>query len=121
MQPIFVSSNPQEPTNWRAVCGRTARTVRREGRPNSIGRPYPYLWLRLRRVMLKHNLQPRVHRRPTKTICSRITGLVGTAGEIIMFGLGIAEIIIIAVVGLLCLGLPIGIVLAIVLAKRKDE
>ena len=42
MTPIFVSSNPQEPTDRRAVCGRTARAVRREGRPNSIGRSYPY-------------------------------------------------------------------------------
>ena len=30
-------------TDWRAVCGKTACTVRREGGPNSIGSPYPYL------------------------------------------------------------------------------
>ncbi len=36
--------NPDEETiDWRAVCGRTARTVRREERPNPIGRSYPYL------------------------------------------------------------------------------
>ena len=29
-----------ETTNWRAVCGRTARTVRREGRARAL--PYPY-------------------------------------------------------------------------------
>ncbi len=29
----------EETANWRAVCGKTARTVRREGRPS---RPYPY-------------------------------------------------------------------------------
>ena len=32
-----------EPVDWRAVCGRSARTVRREGRRNSMRRPYPYL------------------------------------------------------------------------------
>ncbi len=41
MTPIFVSSNPQEPTDWRAVCGRTARTVRREGSRVTV-LPYPY-------------------------------------------------------------------------------
>src|SRR5438477_2182383 len=30
-------------TDRRAVCGKSARTVRREGGPNSIGPPYPYL------------------------------------------------------------------------------
>ena len=29
--------------NWKAGCGRSARPVWREGRPNSIGLPYPYL------------------------------------------------------------------------------
>jgi hypothetical protein len=29
----------EETTNWRAACGKTARTVRREGRQH---RPYPY-------------------------------------------------------------------------------
>jgi len=34
-------ANPDEETlDWRAVCGRTARTVRREGR--AIALPYPY-------------------------------------------------------------------------------
>jgi hypothetical protein len=40
--PLYVVSNPREPPNRRAVCGKTARTVRREGEPNSIGSPYPY-------------------------------------------------------------------------------
>ena len=30
------------PTNGKAVCGKTAHTVWREGEPNSIGSPYPY-------------------------------------------------------------------------------
>ena len=30
---MFVSFNPQEPTNWRAVCGRTARAVSEGGEP----------------------------------------------------------------------------------------
>jgi len=51
---MHVSSNPyQEPTDRRAVCGKTACTVRREGRSNPIDRPYPYrtrtnCWLRTR-------------------------------------------------------------------------
>ena len=40
---MFVSFNPQEPTNWRAVCGKTARTVRREGSRKSMRLSYPYL------------------------------------------------------------------------------
>ena len=33
-------ANPdEEPTDWRAVCGRTARTVRREGRTVSFSTP----------------------------------------------------------------------------------
>src|SRR5216684_5104546 len=31
-----------ETINWRAGCGKSARPVRREGGPNSIGPPYPY-------------------------------------------------------------------------------
>lgn len=42
VNPTSVSSNPREPTDWRAVCGKIARTVRREGRPKPIGRSYPY-------------------------------------------------------------------------------
>jgi hypothetical protein len=30
----------RKPIDWRAVCGKTARTVRREGRCKSL--PYPY-------------------------------------------------------------------------------
>jgi hypothetical protein len=41
-----VSSNPTRgTTDRRAVCGKTARTVLREGRSNSIDRPYPYPFL----------------------------------------------------------------------------
>jgi len=43
MAPMFASSNPSEPTDWRAVCGKTARTVRREGGLNSTSPSYPYL------------------------------------------------------------------------------
>lgn len=40
---IFVSLNPSKATtHWRAVCGKTARTVRREGELISISPPYPY-------------------------------------------------------------------------------
>ena len=34
-------ANPdEETTNWRAVCGRTARAVRREGRAKALLYPY---------------------------------------------------------------------------------
>ncbi len=35
------ANHDAETTNWRAVCGRTARTVRREGRARAF--LYPYL------------------------------------------------------------------------------
>ena len=35
--------------DWRAVCGRSACTVRREGRRNSMRRPYPYVRIRSER------------------------------------------------------------------------
>ncbi len=49
--PMAWSVNPRrgKTTNWRAVCGRTARTVRREGGSNSIGPPYPYSHARTER------------------------------------------------------------------------
>ncbi|MDP2834558.1 MAG: hypothetical protein Q8Q28_14915, partial [Pseudomonadota bacterium] len=34
------SQSRRETTNWRAVCGRTARTVRREGRARALSYPY---------------------------------------------------------------------------------
>ncbi len=41
-RPIPATSNPwREPTDWRAVCGRTARTVRREGSPAQPDFPTP--------------------------------------------------------------------------------
>jgi hypothetical protein len=44
-KPIVWPVNPLEgkTINRRAGCGRSARPVRREGGPNSIGPPYPYL------------------------------------------------------------------------------
>jgi len=42
MEPTFVSSNPSEPTDRRAVCGKIARTVRREGGLKPISPSYPY-------------------------------------------------------------------------------
>lgn len=53
VNPTSVSSNPREPTDWRAVCGKIARTVRREGRPKPIGRSYPYPRRVLRRERLR--------------------------------------------------------------------
>ena len=42
-RPIFVSINPLlATTNWRAVCGRTARTVLREGSRAKPDFPTPY-------------------------------------------------------------------------------
>jgi hypothetical protein len=38
---LAASARPDvETSDWRAVCGRTARTVRREGRARAL--PYPY-------------------------------------------------------------------------------
>jgi RNA-directed DNA polymerase len=37
----FVQSSRRSTINWKAGCGKSARPVWREGRPNSIGRPYP--------------------------------------------------------------------------------
>src|SRR5437899_7809214 len=39
---MYVSFNLSETTRRRAVCGKTARTVRREGGRNSMRPPYPY-------------------------------------------------------------------------------
>ena len=43
-KPMFVSFNPHRGNtiNWRAGCGKPARPVWREGRPDSTGLPYPY-------------------------------------------------------------------------------
>jgi hypothetical protein len=40
--PQHVSPLEGKTTDWRAVCGRSARTVRREGASKPIGAPYPY-------------------------------------------------------------------------------
>jgi hypothetical protein len=40
--PCCEGSNSMRATDWRAGCGRTACPVRREGRGNSMSRPYPY-------------------------------------------------------------------------------
>jgi group II intron maturase len=51
-QPSSRPDTPDEETNdWRAVCGRTARTVRRAGRANTLPDPY-----RLRAVARYANL-----------------------------------------------------------------
>ncbi|MEJ7595707.1 MAG: group II intron reverse transcriptase/maturase [Planctomycetaceae bacterium] len=43
VKPMLVSFNPiWATTDWRAVCGRTACTVLREGSRNSMRFPYPY-------------------------------------------------------------------------------
>jgi hypothetical protein len=39
-QPTERANPDEETTNWRAVCGRTARTVRREGRTGVLLYPY---------------------------------------------------------------------------------
>ena len=43
-QPRHRSANPLDgkTTDWRADCGRTARSVRRKGGANPIAPPYPY-------------------------------------------------------------------------------
>jgi hypothetical protein len=42
MQPGSWRANPdEETTDWRAVCGRTARTVRRAGTARAVSDPYP--------------------------------------------------------------------------------
>jgi len=43
-------------TNWRAVCGKTARTVRREGSRNSMRLPYPYSAAVALRLRTPHNV-----------------------------------------------------------------
>src|SRR5215470_4059583 len=43
MKPMCRRVNPDEATtNWRAVCGRTASTVRRAGRARALSDPYPF-------------------------------------------------------------------------------
>src|SRR6267142_418595 len=43
-QPLHTRDIPDEETsNWRAVCGKTARTVRREGRPKAFPTPIPLI------------------------------------------------------------------------------
>jgi hypothetical protein len=39
-QPTERANPDEETTNWRAVCGKTARTVRREGRNKVLSYPY---------------------------------------------------------------------------------
>ena len=44
IEPMLWRVNPDEETiDWRAVCGRTARTVRREGRSKGLSYPYTSL------------------------------------------------------------------------------
>ncbi len=46
--------NPDEETiDWRAVCGRTARTVRRAGRAQALPDPYQCLLSAVRKTLLK--------------------------------------------------------------------
>ena len=37
---LWQADPDEETTNWRAVCGRTARTVRRAGRARALSDPY---------------------------------------------------------------------------------
>jgi hypothetical protein len=49
-----------ETSNWRAVCGKTASTVRREGRREPL--PYPYRPLRRRSSLIDMaGLVPVIH------------------------------------------------------------
>src|SRR5262245_24218940 len=42
MKPMGRRANPdEETTDWRAVCGKTASTVRRAGRARALSDPYP--------------------------------------------------------------------------------
>src|SRR3954452_18041542 len=60
-QPIRKRDTPDEESHdWRAVCGRTARTVRREGRPKPS---LPLSWRRL-----TGRLQPEVLMSPTQLL-----------------------------------------------------
>src|SRR5271169_3657930 len=75
-------SPDEETIDWRAVCGKTARTVRREGRCKSL--PYPYqTWA----AHLRLSLNCFAVARPTMTVdslfdrfCSRSVRPVGTSG-----------------------------------------
>src|ERR671918_111155 len=39
------ANHDEETTDWRAVCGRTARTVRRAGTAKAVSDPYQVRWL----------------------------------------------------------------------------
>ena len=45
-QALARQSFDRSTADWRAVCGRSASTVRRGGEPKPIGSPYPYRGLR---------------------------------------------------------------------------
>jgi len=67
--------------NWRAVCGRPARTVRREGRRKPMRRPYPYqrfLW----------RLGPISPSRPIGPMIRRAVGRCSARGAIVPEGDG---------------------------------
>ena len=55
-------------TNRRAVCGRTARAVRREGRLKPIDRPYPYQYDTVLSDLRVSGLSP-------ACVCRRFTAL----------------------------------------------
>src|SRR5258707_5546856 len=52
---VSVSPPRGKITNWRAGCGKSARPVRREGGPNSIGSPYPYRRASVERIYRSSN------------------------------------------------------------------
>ena len=59
MKPDLQRADPDEETlNWRAVCGKTARTVRREGRTSVLPYPYRHSTLTAIGVGISHRLTP---------------------------------------------------------------
>ena len=61
IRPTFWRANPdEETTDWRAVCGRTARTVRRAGRGDS-SRPLSFeyhMFLKISKVLINSRYHP---------------------------------------------------------------
>jgi len=66
----------EETSDWRAVCGRTARTVRREGRPKAFPTPIPALGADGAKdvggimAVIAHHQRARAHRRPDIGVAS---------------------------------------------------
>ena len=69
--------------NRRAVCGRSARTVRREGGPNPIGPPYPYQerWLQVFPSHVGASFQLALPRQDGNLVATRHTGIRSSTGS----------------------------------------